>query len=71
MTFVHPIIDVWFCYFISVDKDRLIPTFDVNRIKSPAVVFVVEVIASVGFNCLSDIIYVIISYIANIIYVKF
>ena len=68
---IHPITDERFCYFIFVDKDRLRFVSDVNRIKSPVVVFVIDIIASVDLNCLPCIIYVIISYVAFIIYIKF
>ena len=53
---VHPIVDARFCYFIFLGKDRLIFISDVNRIISPVVVFVTDIIASLRFNRLPGII---------------
>ena len=63
---IHPIMDTRFVYFMFVDKNRLIFITDTNRIKSPAVDFVIDSIASAGFTLLPGIIYVIISYIVFI-----
>ena len=49
-----------------VDKNRLIFITDTNRIKSPAVDFVIDSIASAGSTRLPGIIYIIISYIVFI-----
>ena len=67
---IHHINDRRPCYFIFVGKDRLIFISNFNRIKSPIVAFVIKVIASVGFNRLLVIIYVIISYTVFIIYIE-
>ena len=67
----HPNIDVRLCYFFSVDKERLIFTSDVNRMKSPVVFFVIDINTLVDFKGFPGITYVIISYAVFIIYIKF
>ena len=60
---IHPIIDMRFCYFIFVDKNRMIFITDINRDKSSVAGFVIDIIPLVGLKWLPGIIYVILSYI--------